>query len=60
MLLDVAGCPAALYMYIFGEINASNLFRGSSIGVFFFENQNTVLPLPPKKGSEDFNHYLVV
>jgi hypothetical protein len=47
-------------MYIFVEINASNLFRGSSIDVFFFENQNTVRPLPPKKGSEDFNHYLVV
>jgi hypothetical protein len=49
MLLDVAGCSAALCMYIFGEINASNLFRGSSIGVFFFENQNTVLLPPPKK-----------
>ncbi len=45
MLLDVAGCSTALCMYIFGEINASNLFRGSSIGVFFFENQNTDLPL---------------
>jgi hypothetical protein len=39
------GCSTALCMYIFGEINASNLFRGSSIGVFFFENQNTDLPL---------------
>jgi hypothetical protein len=42
MLQDVL---PALCMYIFGEINASNLFRGSSIGVFFFENQNTDLPL---------------